>query len=187
MKRRPRAANDNDGLRRRLRLARPPWRDALFGAIAWAAAMGLSAQAALWINIAAETSHYWSLSALCFTGGLLAYPLALFAIRFISRNRPGEIAFAAAVICLSLATVSITALIFAVIYRNFYAQWHGPFPSRLWLFQLVFTTAAALYQFAVMGMRLYLPLGAIFLLAASLMLARKHRRLDERHRRFFPS
>lgn len=148
--------------------------------------MSLSAQAALWINIAAETTHYWSLSALWFAGGLFAYPFALFAIRFVARNRPDEIAFAAAVIFLSLATILITALIFAVIYRNFYAQWHGPFPSRLWVFQLVFTTAAALYQFAVMGMRLYLPLGAIFLLAASVMIARRHRRLDERQRRFFP-
>ncbi|PWW04371.1 hypothetical protein DFR52_1011069 [Hoeflea marina] len=147
--------------------------------------MGLSAQAALWINIAAQTSHYWSLSALWFAGGMLAFPFALFAIRFLSRNRPGKIAFAAAIVCLSLATVLVTALIFAVVYRNFYAQWHGPFPSRLWLLQLVFTTAAALYQFAVIGMRLYLPLGAIFLLAASLGIARRHP--DPTRRRVFPS
>jgi hypothetical protein len=48
---------------------------------------------------------------------------------------------------------------FSIIYRNFYAQWHGDPFTRIWLFQLTFTSASALYQFAVLGLRLYLPLG----------------------------
>ncbi len=32
--------------------------------------------------------------------------------------------------------------------------------TRTWLFQFAFTSLAAFYQFLVLGVRLYLPLGA---------------------------
>ena len=68
----------------------------------------------------------------------------------------------------------MTSAIFAVIFRQYYAQWHGDPFTRIWLVQLVFTTASALYQFAVLGIRLYLPVGVIFLFAASWLLADRH-------------
>lgn len=174
-RRRIRPANDNGGFRQRLMRARPEPSGLVMGALAWGAAMSLSAQATLWLRMAAETSHYWSLSLLCFAGGLMAWPLAIYAIRFVALDRPRDIAFAAAMIFLPVATVAVTSVVFAVIYRNFYAQWHGELFTWIWVLQLAFTTASALYQFAVIGLRLYLPLGAMFLLGAALLIASRHR------------
>lgn len=170
----PKPANDNSNLRDRLRAARPDWHDVVYGAIAWGAAMAISAQAWLWLSVAALTSHYWSLTALVFAGAACAWPPGLAAFRFIAFRRAREAAFAAAFLCLTIFTIAITAAIFAVIYRNFYAQWHGDAFTRIWLVQLIFTSASALYQFAVMGIRLYLPLGVVFLFAASWLLAKRH-------------
>lgn len=170
----PRPANDNSDLRDRLSAARIGWREAVRGAALWGAAMALSAQASIWLSTAAQTAHYWSLTALVFSGAALAWPVSLAAFRFIAFGRARQAAFAAAFLCLSILTIGATAVLFAVIYRNFYAQWHGDPFTKLWVIQLVFTTASALYQFAVMGLRLYIPLGMAFLLAASLWLARSH-------------
>ncbi|EDQ33445.1 hypothetical protein HPDFL43_09422 [Hoeflea phototrophica DFL-43] len=172
----PRPANDNSNLRDRLHAARIGWRETLLGAIGWGAAMALSAQASLWLSNAALTSHYWNLTALTFAGAALAWPLSLSAFRFLAFGRGREPAFAAAVLCLIVFTIGITAVLFAIIYRNFYAQWHGDPFTKLWLIQLAFTSASALYQFAVVGLRLYLPLGVVLLFAAAVLLARGHRR-----------
>lgn len=170
----PRPANDNSNLRDRLVAARIGWRESLTGALGWGAAMALSAQASLWLSNAAITTHYWSLTALIFAGAALAWPPSLAAFRFLSFSRPRQTAFAAAFLCLTLLTIGITATLFAFIFRQFYAQWHGDPFTKLWIIQLIFTVASALYQFAVMGLRLYLPLGIGFLLIASLLLARQH-------------
>jgi hypothetical protein len=57
-------------------------------------------------------------------------------------------------------------------YRLFYAQWHRPFGTRIWAYQFIFTSAGAVYQFLVMGLRLYLPVGLPILAGTSLWLAR---------------
>jgi len=176
----PKPANDNSNLRDRLRAARLGWRDVVYGAIAWGAAMAISAQASLWLSVAALTSHYWSLTALAFVGATCAWPPSLAAFRFIAFRRAREAAFAAAFLCLTIFTIGITSAMFAIIYRNFYAQWHGDPFTRIWLVQLLFTSASALYQFAVMGIRLYLPLGVIFLFGASWLLADRHSPIETR-------
>jgi hypothetical protein len=170
----PKPANDNSNLRDRLQAARLDWRDIVYGSIGWGAAMAISAQASIWLSMAALTSHYWSLTALAFCGAAIAWPLSLSAFRFIAFRRAREAAFAAAFICLTVFTIGVTSVIFAFIYRNFYAQWHGDPFTKLWLFQFVFTTASALYQFAVQGLRLYLPVGVMFLVGASYLLASRH-------------
>jgi len=170
----PRAANDNSNLGDRLAAAKLNWRETLYGAIGWGAAMAISAQLSIWLSMAALTSHYWSLTALVFFGAACAWPFSLATFRFIAFRRAREAAFAAAFLSLTAFTIGMTAIAFAVIYRNFYAQWHGDPFTKLWLAQLVFTTASALYQFAVQGVRLYLPLGLVFLFAASYLLARSH-------------
>ncbi|WP_290890273.1 hypothetical protein [Hoeflea sp.] len=172
----PRPANDNSNRRDRIQAARIGWSEAILGAIGWGAAMALSAQAWLWLSMAALTSHYWSITALVFSGAALAWPMSLASFRFIAFRRSREAAFAAAFLCLTLFTLCVTAGLFAIIYRNFYAQWHGDPFTRLWLLQLVFTSAAAIYQFTVAGVRLYLPLGVAFLFGASWMLARANDR-----------
>lgn len=170
----PRPANDNSNLRDRLQAARIGLRESLYGALGWGLAMAISAQASLWLSVAARTSHYWTVTALAFAGAALAWPLSLAAFRFIAFRRGREAAFAAAFLCLSILTIGLTSVIFAIIYRSFYAQWHDEVFTRLWLIQLVFTTVSALYQFAVQGLRLYLPLGVMFLFATSYWLACRH-------------
>jgi hypothetical protein len=170
----PRPANDNSNLRDRLQAAKLGWRDIVYGSTGWGAAMAISAQAWLWLSVAALTSHYWSLTALAFCGAALAWPPSLAAFRFIAFGRGRQAAFATAFLCLTVFTIGVTSVIFAIIYRNFYAQWHGDPLTKLWLVQLVFTTASALYQFAVQGLRLYLPLGVMFLFGASWLLASGH-------------
>ncbi|MDF1607476.1 hypothetical protein PZ897_04740 [Hoeflea sp. YIM 152468] len=170
----PRPANDNSNLRDRLCAARIGWREGISGALGWGAAMAISAQASLWLSMAALTSHYWSLTALVFAGAACAWPLSLALFRFIAFRRRREAAFAVAFLCLTLFTIGLTSAMFAVIYRAFYAQWHGDPFTKLWLAQFVFTVASALYQFAVQGVRLYLPLGVVFLGLASYGLAWAH-------------
>ena len=176
----PRPANDNSNLRDRFNAARLDWRDVVYGAVAWGAAMAISAQASLWLSVGALTSHYWTLTAMAFGGAALAWPFSLATFRFIAFRRTREAAFAAAFLCLTVITIAATSAIFAVIFRSFYAQWHGEAFSRLWLVQLVFTTASALYQFAVLGIRLYLPLGVMFLFGASWLLASRHWQIKTR-------
>jgi hypothetical protein len=112
----PKPANDNSNLRDRLYVARIGWRETLLGAIGWGAAMALSAQASLWLSNAALTSHYWSLTALIFAGAALAWPLSLSAFRFLAFGRGREPAFAAALLCLIVFTIGVTAVLFAIIY-----------------------------------------------------------------------
>ena len=176
----PKPANDNGGLIARLRAALPGWRDALYGALFWGLAIGVSAQVAMWNINRGETFHFWSLSLLFFAGAALAWPLALVLVRFFALGRRAEIWFCAMLVFLSSATIGVTASLFALVYRIFYSQWHSEAFSTPWFYQQFFTTASAFYQFAVMGLRLYLPYGALALLAVALVVARRRAKSAKR-------
>ena len=49
------------------------------------------------------------------------------------------------------------------------------FASRIWSYQMFYTTAVALYQFAVLGVRHLLPAGFAMLIALSVVMARRSR------------
>jgi hypothetical protein len=172
----PKPANDNGGLLARAKTSLPDWQDALYGAFGWGIAMAVSAQVAIWSTNRAETFHFWSLTLLFFAGAALAWPIGLFLVRFAALGRGPQIWFASVMVFLSASTVGGTAFLFALIYRIFYAQWHAEAFSRVWVFQQIFTTASAFYQFAVMGLRLYLPCGALLLLLVALVMARRRAR-----------
>lgn len=108
-------------------------------------------------------------------GGALAFPVGLFAARLVSLGRHWEVALAAAFVCLLAATITFTGGLFALQYRSYYAEWHEPAFSLTWAFQFVFTMLTALYQFVVLGIRLYFPLGFIALALASVWFARQQR------------
>ena len=76
---------------------------------------------------------------------------------------------------LAVATVAVTAGFFALQYRDYYAEWHAEAFTRIWFLQFAHTLAAALYQFAVLGLRLFFPLGFVALLVASFWFARRAR------------
>lgn len=158
-------------LTRRMRHSLPGLREILAGAPLWGLVMALSALLALYLRNGAETSHLASILLLFFSGGLVAWPFALFLGRFGAIGRGRETRFAAFFLCLTVCTIAVTAILFALDYRIFYARWHAPFGTGTWAYQFTFTSASAIYQFVVMGIRLYLPLGFAALGLASLWLA----------------
>ncbi|MCB1382286.1 MAG: hypothetical protein KDJ73_05030 [Notoacmeibacter sp.] len=160
-----------------LRAALPGWRLTLAGSLAWAAAMALSA----WIGLAmrqwALPVHRETVIAVFFCGGLAAFVPALWLAGTL-RHWFGFAAsqrFASNFIALSVLTIGLTAFIHSQIFRHYFSQWHEPPGSKIWILQTVFTTAAAIYHFLVMGLTLFLPVGMPALLAASLWAARRER------------
>ncbi len=138
----------------------------------WGGAMAAAALAGLHIRNGAQTADLGRILLLFFAGGLLSWPLAIVPARFLGYGRPVETRFAAFLLLLTFCTIAATALLFAIQYRLFYTQWHAPFGTRIWAYKFVFTSASAVYQFTVLGIRLYFPLGLPLLFAASLWLAR---------------
>lgn len=159
----------------RLRAAYPPALDLIAGALLWAAQMLLSSVVALYIRNRFETSHAADLAILYFAGGLLAWPFALIAGRYFAAGRRLETRFASFFVALTVCTILMTAFLFAMDYRVFYTRWHANFGSITWIFQFLFTGASAVYQFGVLGTRLFLPLGLLSLIANSLVLAKRMR------------
>jgi hypothetical protein len=141
------------------------------GAGLWGLAMAACAFLSLVIEGRWQSFHLRQLLLIYFAGGLAAWPVVLPLARLLTRHRCMETRFAACFALLSLGTIGMTILLFALNYRQFYAQWHQPFGTRIWLLQFIFTAAGATYQFLVMGLRLYLPVGLPVLAGVSLWLA----------------
>ncbi|PDS67724.1 hypothetical protein CO653_05520 [Rhizobium anhuiense] len=159
----------------RLRAARPPYSDLIAGALLWGMQMLAAAMLGLYLRNGLETSRLAELATLYFLGGLLAWPFALPAARFLAYGKPPEARFAAFFVMLIAATIAMTAFLFAMEYRLFYSRWHAPFGSFVWAFQFVFTSISAVYQFLVIGLRLFLPLGLVCLVVSSYHLAKRMR------------
>ncbi|WP_196809390.1 hypothetical protein [Rhizobium sp. 2MFCol3.1] len=159
----------------RLRAAYPPYSAVLIGAPLWALQMLAAAMSTLYLRNGLETSHLSDLAILYFAGGLLAWPFALMLGRFFAHKRRIETRFAAFFVALAACTILMTAFLFAMDYRVFYSRWHAPGGSVIWFFQLIFTGASSVYQFMVLGLRLFVPLGLVCLLATSFALAKRMR------------
>lgn len=159
----------------RLRRARPPIPELLVGAVLWAFQMLFCAMVALYFRNRMETSHVVDLAVLYFAGGLLAWPFGLSFGRFFAHGRRVETRFAAFFVALTACTILMTAFLFAMDYRVFYTRWHDPFGTTNWILQLLFTGASAVYQFSVLGLPLFLPLGLISLIGTSFALAKRMR------------
>ena len=141
--------------------------------ILWGLAMTISALTSLWFSVGWQTSHLTYIIILVLFSSIIAYPLARLTLYIIDRKKRFETQFAGSFFCLTIATIGLTAAAYSLNYWSFYAQWHGPAFSRLWVWQFFFTNLGALYQFAVMGLKLYLPLGIVFLTLASWLIARE--------------
>lgn len=163
------------GFRARLRQSRPSLQATLVGAAIWAAAMGGSALFDLVLAHWETPASIRTIVALFALGGALAFPPALMLARFLSLGRRPEVAFASAFLSLAVVTIAVTASLYALQYRRYYAEWHADAFTVTWAFQLVFTGLVSLYQFAVLGLRLYFPFGFVALFAAALWFARSQR------------
>ncbi|WP_292323743.1 hypothetical protein [Mesorhizobium sp.] len=156
-----------------LRDALRPAGKAVVGAVLWGLAMAASA----FLNLYHwETPGRIRFVVLFYAlGGVLAFPVGLMLARLASRGRHWETALAAAFICLLGATLAFTGGLFALQYSSYYAEWHAPAFTLTWAFEFVFTIITALYQFVVLGVRLYFPFGLAALVAASIWFARRRR------------
>ncbi|MGI2032100.1 hypothetical protein ACRQ1B_06870 [Rhizobium panacihumi] len=130
--------------------------------------MTTAAVAGLFLRDRIETFHLPTILFIFFLGGFFGW----WAVELVSHVlkqyvRVRWLFLAIAITALAAGTVFVTAGLFALEYRSFYAQWHAEPPSHIWLLQFLFTSASAYYQFAVMALRLYLPLGPVFLAAAA--------------------
>lgn len=161
--------------RTRLRAALPSWPVALGGSLAWALLMGASAALGLWLRAWETREHIVAVVALFAAGGGIGFAPGLFLARLVAGEKPRGAAFAAVFLALSLATIGFTAAIYVLVYRSYYAAWHADAFTITWGFQQIFTTLGALGQFAVLGVRLYFPLGFAALLVASLVFSRPPR------------
>lgn len=159
----------------RLREALPGWTASVVGAALWALLMAASAFVGLLLEDWQTDEKIRTIALLYALGGAIAFAPGLFAARFVSLGRAAEVRFAAAFLSLALATIGVTALIYAFDYRSYYAEWHAEALSITWAFQLMFTTLGALAQFAVLGLRLYFPLGFVALFLAALWFVRTTR------------
>lgn len=143
------------------------------GAVLWAGAMGLSAWLGLWRLDWQSGKRIADVAQLFFFCGLAAFPLATWLSAWLARRWSAEQRFAIAFLALAVTTIGLTAVVYAIQYRLYYSEWHDhPFTMR-WVFEVGFTTLAAMYQFAVTGMRLYFPLGFAALLLAGFWFARQ--------------
>lgn len=158
-------------IRARLRDAWPGWQPLLKGAFIWALTMMLSAVVGLYIRMEWKTGHLAPLLVIFFLGALLAWPLAILVLRAIGIRNGASRHFLAFLI-LTGTTVAVTAGLFALDYWIFRTEWHGTPLTKFWLLHLVISIIAALYQFAVLGLALFLPIGLPASLVAAWHIAR---------------
>ncbi|CUX21901.1 hypothetical protein [Agrobacterium genomosp. 13] len=145
----------------------------LLAPLVWAASSAASAALGLYLRNRFETDHAADIVILFFCGGLLGWPLAMVALRFLPASVNLPLRLAASCLAIAFFTIAVTAAFFAFQYRIFYAQWHAPAFSRIWFFQQLFTSLGAIYQFCILGLRLYFPFAAVPLLLAGLVLCRR--------------
>lgn len=156
------------GLKRRLSNALPSLRVTLLGSVLWAFAMAVSSViTSYFIYGYGIPSQVAGIAAIYFVGALLAFAPALFVAQLImQRKSTGRIVLIA--VLLALATIAMTSGVMAMVFRSYFAQWHAPFLSRPWMWQQLFTVAGAVYQYLVIGLRFYMPIGIMALIIASL-------------------
>lgn len=155
-----------DRICRSVRLAAPGWIEAIAGSVLWALLMGIAAALSLILNGWQNLDRIAFAAAFFAAGGLLAFAPAIWLGRLFSRGRT-DVCFAATFLALAVLTVGITAVLTALQYRQYYSEWHDHTLTVRWFFQFVFTTAAAIYQFLVLGLRAYFPCAFVALIAAS--------------------
>lgn len=131
----------------------------VIGSLIWALIAAASAVLSMW-RLGWQSPQSYLVPCLFFAASAAcAFSPALIIARIMSAGRGREAAFAATFVSLATVTLAFTALAFAIHYRIYYAQWHAEPYSVRWMYQLAFTGLASIFQFAVLGMRYFIPLG----------------------------
>ena len=149
----------------------PDTGEALLGTVLWTLAMGASAGFVLterqW-----TPGHVRAVAVLYGGGGAMGWLLGIYFARLLGWGRSRERKVAAAILCLGTATIAMTAGLFAL-QTVWPSLWQGALTSQGQFIGLAFDIADALAEFALLGMRLFVPIGLAALLVASLVVARR--------------
>lgn len=159
----------------RMATALPSVAEALFGGVVWGTAMSASAYVGLGRVNGRIDGHLPGILVLFFIGGALALPLAAFAIRLVAMRKHVAVRLAAALTLLPIATIGMTALLFALDNARFYVGWTDLISGPFGLFEILITVAVSLAAFVVLGVRLFFPFGLLALIVGSAWLVRRVR------------
>lgn len=143
----------------------------LFGSAAWGIVMAASVTLSFWIDNGLLIANLLGLIAVYFYGGSLAFTPGIWLAVFLFGRSGTAMKFIGSTIVMLLATHTMTAGIFALQYRVFYAHWHAPFLSIVWFFQLGFTSAGAVFTFTVSSLHYYWPFSCLAFVAFGLWFA----------------
>jgi hypothetical protein len=153
--------------------ALPSLRTVLLGSILWCTAISLC----VWFNVRlmswGSEAQRMEVILIIAAGALLAFLPGVTLARLVASGKAQSQYMAALLIGLTLSTIGLTALIYLFQFRSYYAIWHDNVGAHDWYWQQFFTTASAFYQFAVLGTRLYMPLGPLVLITAAYILSTK--------------
>jgi len=114
-----------------------------------------------------------TIMAVYFAGGAIGYLFAFPVARWFAKRVSPPLPLILAVLALGGFTLAATAGILALNYRAYYAEWHEAVFSIDWFYQQIFTVLGSTYQYLVIGVRLYWPLGPAFLLFAGWWMTRR--------------
>ncbi|MEM5500796.1 hypothetical protein WNY59_04245 [Ahrensia kielensis] len=105
-------------------------------------------------------------------GAALAFWPSLYCARLFA-PKAGRLRFFWLIVFLAGGTIFFTSVLFALQFRLYFSQWHGPAFSKLWIWQQFFTAGSAVYTYFVLGLRFYFPIGIIGLAITSWWLNRQ--------------
>lgn len=149
----------------RLHAAIPPFRETAISAFAWSILVTASVVYSLfglgWQSIELMTPALL----IVFFGSLLSWPVTRYFSRLFAPVPDSTRRIAADIVLTPTFSVLGSAAIYALVFRSYYAQWHGEIFSPLWIYSFVFTIAGAVYSFVVLALPMMLPGFSIALVA----------------------
>lgn len=147
-------------------------RNRLVWTLLWAAVMAASATISLyWLRSGIIDGPAQRLIGVFALGALIAFPVARKVLDYVPGHWQHGQRFAIAFLAFGAATLGFTSLLVAFDFLAYYGQWHDDHFSRRRIMETIMTILSACYQFLVLGLRLFLPIGFLALITASMAFA----------------
>jgi hypothetical protein len=143
----------------------------LFGSVILGALSAMSTLVGLYLRDGFVIFARDAIVLMYFYGAAVGFAPGLTLANLLAGDRKPVPRFIIGTIILFLSVHTATAALFALQYRVFYAHWHASFPSITWCYQLVFTSAGAVYQFTVDSLYIYYPVAPFVFIALGLWFA----------------
>ena len=145
----------------------------IIGAVLWSVVMAASATLELYRVGHGNSEKSRTLVAVFALSASLSWLIARSRLALVPPKWVVTQRLAAAVLALGLFTLGITAVMFAVHDMRYLVAWPYDHLSLGVAFEVSFNIAATIYQFLVLGLPLFFPIGLTGLLGASWLFAMK--------------